>query len=232
MFTHDTGALAQHTSSSVSELQEHLIQVLHPVARKYDLTLNAFGRVVHTGQVGEVFISDEYDSALDPSPVTPIGHGPYSILAGTIKATMESSNFYNVTQVVVSPSLSLGLHLACSSSHPRLIHTSRQYWWDLIGYFVRLHAGLTCIFLDTRFYWNLTKHIFRFSPFTSADYYNGFHTVNEGEWSSFRAGTYLPIPCSITSRGDDRSHQVPHQSDSQSRRIFITLIGNMYPPKI
>ncbi|KAJ7733233.1 hypothetical protein DFH07DRAFT_871009 [Mycena maculata] len=34
--------------------------------------------------------------------------------------------------------------------------------------------------LDTRFYWNLTRHIFRYSHYGDRDdYYNGLHTVNE-----------------------------------------------------
>ncbi|KAF8552390.1 hypothetical protein OG21DRAFT_1498426, partial [Imleria badia] len=102
-----SSALAQGTSSSITELQQHLARVLQPVARKYDLTLTAFRRVVHTGQVGQVSMSEECDSAPHPSPVTPTGNGPYSILAGTIKATMESSKFHNATQVVVAPSLLL-----------------------------------------------------------------------------------------------------------------------------
>ncbi|KAH0836638.1 hypothetical protein J3R83DRAFT_8356 [Lanmaoa asiatica] len=134
--------IAEH--STVTEVQQHLVQVLLPVAREYDLTLDAFGQLVHTGRAGSVSFSDENDSAFNPSPVTPSDDVPYSILAGTIRATMESSNFYNVTQVVVAPSLFMGSHL-----------------------------------VYTRHYWNLTKHIFRFSPATSADYYNGLHTVNE-----------------------------------------------------
>ncbi|KAF8845156.1 carboxypeptidase S [Paxillus ammoniavirescens] len=133
--------------SSVGELQQHLTDILYPVVSKYDLTLNAFGRVVHTGQGGVVTLSDAYGSALEPSPVTPAGFGPYSILGGTIKATMESSDFYNVTSIVVAPSLSL------------------------------VHDHL--VLPDTMYYWNLTKHIFRFSPNVVTDRYNGEHTVNE-----------------------------------------------------
>lgn len=33
---------------------------------------------------------------------------------------------------------------------------------------------------DTKHYWNLTKHIFRYSHLNSKDAYNGAHTVNEG----------------------------------------------------
>jgi hypothetical protein len=42
---------------------------------------------------------------------------------------------------------------------------------------------------DTRFYWHLTKHIFRFSPSFDTDYYNGAHTVNEGKYF-----TYFVVP--------------------------------------
>ncbi|KAF9221346.1 hypothetical protein BS17DRAFT_785232 [Gyrodon lividus] len=34
---------------------------------------------------------------------------------------------------------------------------------------------------DTVYYWNLTRHIFRFSPNVISDRYNSEHTVNEGE---------------------------------------------------
>ncbi|KAH7890740.1 hypothetical protein F5I97DRAFT_1933907 [Phlebopus sp. FC_14] len=125
--------------SSVGQLQQHLIAVLSPVAMNYDLTLNAFGRVVSEGRAGVVTLSDAFDSSLEPSPVTPFGYGPYSILGGSIKATLQSSEHYNTTSVVVTPSLSL----------------------------------------DTMHYWNLTKHIFRFSPAAVSDHYNGEHTVNE-----------------------------------------------------
>ena len=37
-----------------------------------------------------------------------------------------------------------------------------------------------CNDLDTRHYWNLTKHIFRYGHRGVADAYNGAHTINEG----------------------------------------------------
>lgn len=176
--------------STVSELQQHLIQVLHPVACKYDLTFTAFGQLVHTGQAGQVSISEEYGSALNPSPVTPAGDGPYAILAGTIRTTMESSTFYNVTQVVVAPSLALGESYFMSLSLcARLIPSfSRQYWCDRV-FPSYVELTFSHALLDTQFYWNLTKHIFRFSPTTLSDCYNGFHTVNEGELASSPTST-------------------------------------------
>jgi len=100
--------MADTVHSSVAELQQHIIGVLSPVAALHDLTLRAFGRTISTRSSGELVLSDAYDSALEPSPVTPVEYGPYSILDGTVKATMMTSTLYNATEVVVVPSLLLG----------------------------------------------------------------------------------------------------------------------------
>ncbi|KAG1794751.1 hypothetical protein EV424DRAFT_1449349 [Suillus variegatus] len=132
--------IAEH--SSVGELQQHMIDLLTPLAAKYDLALVAFGSNVTYGSAGQVVLSDFLGTALEPSPVTPTEHGPWALLQGSIKATFESSPTRNSSKVVVIPSLSIGN-------------------------------------TDTRFYWNLTKHIFRFSPSFDTDSFNGAHTINE-----------------------------------------------------
>jgi hypothetical protein len=48
---------------------------------------------------------------------------------------------------------------------------------------------------DTQFYWNLTKHIFRFSPSFDTDRFNGEHTVNEGK--CYIVLRYFPRSCSF-----------------------------------
>lgn len=136
--------IAEH--SSVGELQQHVTDLLTPLAIKYDLALVAFGTNVTCGGAGQVVLSDFLGTALEPSPVTPTEYGPWSLLQGSIKATFESSPTRNGSEVVVIPYLS---------------------------------AGNT----DTQFYWNLTKHIFRFTPSFDTDRYNELHTVNE----AFRA---------------------------------------------
>jgi Gly-Xaa carboxypeptidase len=136
--------IAEH--SSVGELQQHMIDLLTPLATKYDLALVAFGNNVTCGGAGEVVLSDFLGTALEPSPVTPTEYGPWALLQGSIKAAFESSPTRNSSKVVVIPSLSIGN-------------------------------------TDTQFYWNLTKHIFRFSPSFDTDRFNGEHTVNE----AFRA---------------------------------------------
>lgn len=132
--------IAEH--SSVGELQQHLIDLLAPVAVKYDLALVAFGNNVTCGGAGQVILSDFLGAALEPSPVTPTEYGPWALLQGSIKAAFESSPTRNSSKVVVMPYLSLGN-------------------------------------TDTHSYWNLTNHIFRFSPSFDTDVYNGLHTVNE-----------------------------------------------------
>ncbi|RPD64385.1 carboxypeptidase S [Lentinus tigrinus ALCF2SS1-7] len=135
--------IAEH--SSVRELQKHMTDTILPIAKKYDLSVDAFGVSVSagSGQGGRVALSDAWGTALEPSPVTPTGKDdPYQILAGTIKATIESSEGYNAKGIVVAPLLAIGN-------------------------------------TDTRYYWNVTKNIFRYHHLHENDRYNGAHTVNE-----------------------------------------------------
>ncbi|KAH7890736.1 hypothetical protein F5I97DRAFT_1826792 [Phlebopus sp. FC_14] len=94
--------------SSVTELQRRLIDVVSPVVIKYNMTLEAFEREVVSGDAGRVTLSDAYGTSLEPSPTTPTEYGPWAVLAGSIKATFESSPTYNSSGVVVAPSLSIG----------------------------------------------------------------------------------------------------------------------------
>ena len=43
-----------------------------------------------------------------------------------------------------------------------------------------VHAQVADDRSDTAWYWNLTKHIFRYDPASEQAKYNGEHTVNEG----------------------------------------------------
>ena len=52
---------------------------------------------------------------------------------------------------------------------------------------------------DTKHYWSLTKHIFRYSHLNSADSYNGAHTVNEGTLSYFAVALKMLINLSSSS---------------------------------
>lgn len=94
--------------SSVDEVQQHLIDILTPIALKYDLAVVAFGSNVTSGGAGQVTLTDFLGTALEPSPVTPTGYGPWAILQASIRAAFKSSPTLNSSNVVVSPSLSIG----------------------------------------------------------------------------------------------------------------------------
>ncbi|CEL57390.1 Gly-Xaa carboxypeptidase [Rhizoctonia solani AG-1 IB] len=127
------------TDSSVSSLQDAITAKLLPLANEYNLTLTAFSYDNLTaGGGGSIKLSDAFDSALEPAPVSPT-KGPeaaaYRLLSGVIKKTQGD-------KIIVSPAL--------------------------VG-------GNT----DTRFYWNLTANIFRYSHLSEEDMYAGIHTINE-----------------------------------------------------
>ncbi|KAI0091719.1 carboxypeptidase S [Irpex rosettiformis] len=136
--------------SSVSDLQSRFTSIVLPVAERFNLTLDAFGRVVFEGAEGrgEIVLSDAWGTALEPAPKTPTNEKtdgdvrPYELLQGTIKAALKASPAYKDKKVVSSPALALGN-------------------------------------TDTKSYWNLTRHIFRYGHLPDDAMYNGAHTVNE-----------------------------------------------------
>ena len=93
-----------------------------PVAREYGLSLSAFGLNASEGLAGRVVLSEAFYSALEPSPVTPVTKsGPYDLLSGTIKATLQSSARYIADNVVIVPSLGLGNTGELSCQYPRCV---------------------------------------------------------------------------------------------------------------
>ncbi|KAI0352325.1 carboxypeptidase S [Trametes cingulata] len=116
--------IAEH--SSVAELKQHFTDVVLPVATRLNLSVEAFGKNVSTGVgQGHVVLSDAFGTGLEPSPVTPMGKDdPYQVLAGTIKATVESAERYNASGVVVAPILQIG-------------NTDTRYYWNLTRNIVR-----------------------------------------------------------------------------------------------
>lgn len=101
--------IAEH--STVREVQRHITDIILHVARMHNLSVDTFGETVTlgSGSGGHVALSDAWGTALEPSPVTPTGKDdPYQILAGTIKATIESAEGYNAKGIVVAPLLAIG----------------------------------------------------------------------------------------------------------------------------
>ena len=86
-------------------------------AEAFNLTLDSFGVNVTTGPRGRLTIGTAFGAVLEPSPVTLTGSsGPYAILSGTIKATLEGSKVHPAKSVVVSPMLAMGKSFAVNKS--------------------------------------------------------------------------------------------------------------------
>ncbi|GJE90960.1 carboxypeptidase S [Phanerochaete sordida] len=140
------------TDSSVGAVQEHDADLLHGLARHFNLSYTAFGEQISekgAPAYGSLTLSDAWGAALEPAPITPSAGedaGAFRLLAGTIKTVYRVHR--NVTDdetVIVSPGIM---------------------------------SGNT----DTRHYWPLTKNIFRYSHSWSGDrswLSRGVHTVNE-----------------------------------------------------
>ncbi|KAF7797259.1 hypothetical protein EIP86_008452 [Pleurotus ostreatoroseus] len=135
--------IAEH--SSVKEVQYHIIHVLRPIAKAYDMTLTAFGMNAGggSGNGGQMVVTDAWGTALEPSPSTPTADSrAWDILAGTIQSALQQSKTWGKRKVAVAPMLAVGN-------------------------------------TDTRWYWNLTRHIFRYSHNSEYGVYGDIHTINE-----------------------------------------------------
>ncbi|EMD39017.1 hypothetical protein CERSUDRAFT_93058 [Gelatoporia subvermispora B] len=135
--------------SSIADLKARVIQTVTPVAKRFNLSVDAFGTLVGDLEpedaYGQLRIFDAFGTALEPAPVTPMGEsGPWQLLSGTIIGALESSNrtSYSGKKAFIAPGMSTGN-------------------------------------TDTKHYWKLTKHIFRYGHMNRDDSYNGAHTVNE-----------------------------------------------------
>lgn len=99
--------------SSVSKLQDRIIELMQPIAVQYNLTFHAFGARIAagSGEGGQLVLTDAFDTALEPAPTTPtIDSLQYEVLVGTIMAALLTSPNYEGSRVVVQPTLGLGKH--------------------------------------------------------------------------------------------------------------------------
>lgn len=135
-----TTALVNHrinVGDHPATVQEKITKLTATIAKKYNLTLNAFNGKPEVPSSITLFASNE---TLSPAPVTPTSTRsvtPYSVLSGTIRALYGE-------EMIVAPGLMTGN-------------------------------------TDTRYYWDLTEHIFRYGPGwdPEEDMFAGAHTVNE-----------------------------------------------------
>lgn len=86
--------------------------MLSPVAAKYNLTVDAFGKIIgDPSSVAKLTLSDVFKNALEPAPITPTaGSAPYELLSGVIQNVFATSKraAYEGKKVIVAPSILLG----------------------------------------------------------------------------------------------------------------------------
>lgn len=74
--------------SSPKENAERIAYYLRPIAKKYNLELDAFGTNLTdatSSTVGTLRLSDANGRWLNPAPVTPTNEAPYVLLSGSIR---------------------------------------------------------------------------------------------------------------------------------------------------
>lgn len=156
--------------SSVGETKAHDAALLKDLAAKFNLTYTAFGEALSepgAPAFGTLTLKDAYGTSLEPAPVSPIsgkGSEAYQLLSGTIKATYSAhrAGLAGSSEIAVAPGMSTG------------------------------NTGARCVFVtsgfsflgssDTRYYWQLSRSIFRYNHKNSIgtkDRLSGVHTVNE-----------------------------------------------------
>lgn len=100
----ETNAVINHRiepGSSVTELREHLTELITLHATRLGLALHAFGKEVQmemdegkekTQTLGKIVIEDAFGSALEPAPKTPLegdGAEPWRLLSSVIRRTWQ-----------------------------------------------------------------------------------------------------------------------------------------------
>jgi Gly-Xaa carboxypeptidase len=143
--------------------------LLRSLAGEFNLSYTAFGARITDADApafGILTLSEAYTPGLEPAALSPTGHDavPYQLLSGTIKAAYNSHRGVSGDDsILISPGIMSG-------------NTGQLY--HVLTYAILMPL------VDTRYYWKLTEHIFRYGHMDGASggsLSSGVHTVNEGE---------------------------------------------------
>jgi acetylornithine deacetylase/succinyl-diaminopimelate desuccinylase-like protein len=126
-------------TSSIKEVEDHLIELLTPLTKEMPATFIAFNKEIYAPKEVDnprntTIILSADPHGLNPAPVSPDNTYAWGILSSTVKSVFGES-------VVLAPSLMTGN-------------------------------------TDTKFYWKLSKDIWRFTPIRGGGRGN-IHTIDE-----------------------------------------------------
>ncbi|KAI0327002.1 Zn-dependent exopeptidase [Cubamyces sp. BRFM 1775] len=156
-----TNALPEHAEvivnhridihSSVGVLKKRIAAVVQPVAARFGLDLDAFGETVLSNAGGQIMES-----------------------AGELKI---SDAFGTALEPApITPMGDSGPFKLLSGTIIGVLGASNRTGYDKKAF---IAPGMSTGNTDTKHYWKLTKHIFRYGHINSGDSFNGAHTVNE-----------------------------------------------------
>ncbi|KAH6916052.1 Gly-X carboxypeptidase [Coprinopsis sp. MPI-PUGE-AT-0042] len=142
--------------SSLSAVEETDIDLFKGLAKDFNLTFDAFGQEIIGGKgLGKLTLGDYARSFLPPAPITP--------------TTGEEAEAYRVLS---------GSIKAAFAIYSKNAGVKEDRGEDII-----VAPGMMTGNTDTRFYWDLSKHIFRYSHHNGGKggtaLSSGVHTVNE-----------------------------------------------------
>lgn len=137
--------------SSVSELKSRFTDIVSPIAKEFNLSISAFSEEV-----------EQVSPTLDTK-----GHLRISAAYGS-----------GLDPAPVSPTKGSGPWELLSGSIMYTFSTNQRTSSIKTNDYV-VAPGLNLGNTDTRYYWDLTKHIFRYGHLGASDRNNGAHTVNE-----------------------------------------------------
>ncbi|KAI0289559.1 carboxypeptidase S [Russula brevipes] len=118
------------TQSSVAAVKRRDAHVLEHLAKEFNLTYTAFGIAISPQDgpsAGTLTLSDPWDTALEPAPVTPTGEdsAPWQLLSGTIKATFNAHRGLDgADNIFVSPGIMSG-------------NSDTAFYWKLTRHIIR-----------------------------------------------------------------------------------------------
>ncbi|KAI0369802.1 carboxypeptidase S [Pilatotrama ljubarskyi] len=135
--------------SSVDALKKRITRVVQPVAERFGLDLDAFGE----------------------KTVVTTGTGQSSG-----KLRISDAFGTALEPAPITPMGDSGPFQLLSGTIIGVLGASNRTGYDKKTY---IAPGMSTGNTDTKHYWKLTKHIFRYGHINSADSYNGAHTVNE-----------------------------------------------------
>ncbi|KAK2806548.1 hypothetical protein FQN51_006514 [Onygenales sp. PD_10] len=143
--------------SSIAQVQQHYEELIRPIAQKHSMLFEGFHSSSSSHDSAEVRrISLFGVDALEPAPVSPVDAESFRVLSGTIRNTLEP--------LPPPPPLSgLGSKDATAGGDEELIVTP---------YLMPANT-------DTKFFWALTRNIYRFTPINLVHNLNRAHTTDE-----------------------------------------------------